>query len=177
MPGTVLTAATTNDEARRSFVYATDAGTGRQRWNRPALSVVGADREITVLRAARSVVAVDTRTGVSRWRRPLADVSAGTDATAALTRGAVVVPQPGSSTLGLDPATGRVRWRGPEASAVTADGDVVVARTLEGITAVDPRTGATLWSRAIERARQELAVAPDGQLLLLDSDLVPHLGA
>jgi len=39
------------------------------------------------------------------------------------------------------------------------------------------RTGAVRWSRTVERLWQELAVSPDYQLLLLDSDVVPHLGA
>ena len=178
VPGTVLTAASTGGDAQRFFVYATDMRTGRLRWTRPALGVAGADREITVLRTARALEAVDTSTGALRWRRPASsiDVHAAVP-TAALTRGIVVLPQPGSPALGLDRSTGRVRWRGPETSTVVADGEVVVAPTHDGVTAIDARTGAVRWSRTVERIRQELAVAPDGQLLLLDSDVVPHLGA
>ncbi|NYD41562.1 PQQ-binding-like beta-propeller repeat protein [Nocardioides panaciterrulae] len=139
---TVLTAATTGDERQRSFVYATDAWTGRLAWTRSALGVLGVDRHLTVLRTAPGIVAVDTTTGDLRWRRP----APGLDADAVL------------------------------APAARGAG-VLVALSPEGVTAVDARTGTVRWRLGVERVHQELALAPDGRLLLLDSDVVPHLGA
>ncbi|MGZ4489747.1 MAG: hypothetical protein ACXVEU_02720 [Nocardioidaceae bacterium] len=37
--------------------------------------------------------------------------------------------------------------------------------------------GAALWTRTARRYLLEVTVAPSGQVLLLDSDVVPHLGA
>lgn len=178
VPGTVLTAAVTELQPSRRFVYASAVATGRLRWSRPALGVLGADREVTVLRTVTAVEAVDTTTGALLWRHrvPRIDVHAEIPQ-AALTSGTVVVPQPGSPALALDRRTGRVGWRGPESSSAIGIGDVVVTSTMEQVTAVDASTGDVLWSRTPQRHQFEVAVAPDGRLLLLDSDLVPHLGA
>lgn len=175
VPGTVLTAASTNEETRRSLVYATDARAGGLRWTRPALSVLGADEDITVLRTVLAVVAVDTTTGAMRWRRRASSLGVHADvATAALTRDTVVVPRSGAAALGLDRKTGRVRWQGPESSTALADGEILLLRTPDGVTALDASTGAKRWSRTSERPQVELAVAPNGQLLLLDTDVVAH---
>lgn len=178
VPGTVLTAAVTEDQPSRRFVYASAAASGRLSWSRPALGVLGADRDVTVLRTVTAVEAVDTTTGALRWRQrvPRVDVHAEVPQ-AALNADTIVVPQPGSPALALDRRTGRVRWRGPETPTAIALCDVVVVLAADGVTAIDAHTGAVRWSRAVERVRQELAAAPDGQVLLLDSDLVPHLGA
>lgn len=176
VPGTVLTAATT--ETGRTFAYATDSGSGRLHWTRPDVAVLAADRDLTLLGTAHGLEAVDTTTGAVRWRRPDRFGQVRADGgTVALTDSTLVVPQPGSPALGLDRETGRVRWRGPDTRAATAAGDVVVVPTVDGITAVDARTGATRWTLATRRDFQEITVAPDGRLLLLDSDVVPHLGA
>jgi outer membrane protein assembly factor BamB len=178
VPGTVLTAAATEEEPSRHFVYASAASTGRLRWSRPALSVLGADRDLTVLRTVATVEAVDTTTGTLRWRHRVPEIDVHAEIPqAALTSGTVVVPQPGAPALALDRRTGRVRWRLPEASTASADGDVVVTSTLDRVTAVDAGTGALLWSRTAQRYLVEVAVAPTGEVLLLDSDIVPHLGA
>ena len=173
VPGTVLTAASTGDEAQRFFVYATDASSGLLRWTRTAVSVLGADREITVLRTAQAVEAVDTSTGALLWRHPAGSAGFYRDIPpAALTRDTVVVTQPGSTPVGLDRGTGRQRWVGLiEASTVVAAGQVVMALTDDAVVAVDALTGAELWSRTLERDLQQLLVA-DGQLLLLDSDSI-----
>ena len=141
--------------------------------------MLGADRDITVLRTAAAVEAVDTTTGAVRWRHRVPEIDVHAEiAQAALTSGTVVVPQPGIPRPGPGPAhDGRVRWRGPVASTATADGDVVVTTTLDRVTAVDAGTGALLWSRAAQRYLVDVAVAPTGEVLLLDSDIVPHLGA
>jgi outer membrane protein assembly factor BamB len=178
VPGTVLTSASTVDETQRRFVYATDAETGRLRWTRPALGVLAADRDVTVLRTTTAVEAVDTTDGTRRWSHPLHHIDIDSDlTTAALTRDAVVLPQPGLASLGLDRADGRLRWRGPRTTQVVAVGRVVVAATSRGIVALAPRTGAVRWSRIVDRPHQQLVVTPGHQLLILDSDLVPHLGA
>ena len=177
VPGVVLTASADYEHPRRSYVYANDAETGRLRWTRPAVSVLGADRDLTLLRTVHLVEAVDTRSGALRWRRPASKVGARTEAQgAALSPGTVVLPQPGAPVLGLERSTGRIRWRGPETMTALKAGDVVVVTTSDGLTALDPATGAVHWRLPVERSHQELAVAPDGELLLLDSDLVPHLG-
>lgn len=175
VPGTVLTAASTQDEVPRSFVYATGAESGRLRWTRTALSVLAADREITVLRTEQDVEAVDTGTGALLWRHPVGSVGHYADALpAALTRDTVVVPEPGSAALALDRSSGRQRWVGPgEASTVVAAGQVVMALTDDAVVAFDALTGAELWSRTAERDGLQLAVS-DGQLLLLDSDSIPQ---
>ena len=173
VPGTVLTAASTSGEAERFFVYATDASSGLLRWTRTAVSVLGADREITVLRTAQALEAVDTSTGALLWRHPAGSAGFYRDIPpAALTRDTVVVTQPGSTPVGLDRGTGRQRWVGLiEASTVVAAGQVVMALTDDAVVAVDALTGAELWSRTLERDLQQLLVA-DGQLLLLDSDSI-----
>lgn len=178
VPGTVLTAAVTEDQPPRRIVYASATASGRLRWSRPASSVLGADRHVTVLRTVTAVMAVDTTTGALRWRHPVPRIDVHAEIPqAALTADTVVVPQPGSPALALDRRTGRVRWRGPVASTATADDDVVLTTTLDRVTAIDGGTGDLLWSRAAERDRVEVSVAPTGAVLLLDSDLVPHLGA
>ena len=122
-PGTVITAASIHDEVEKFFVYATEASSGRLRWTRTALSVLGADREITVLRTARAVEAVDTSTGALLWRHPAgsagfhADIPPG-----ALTRDTVVVAQPGSPVVGLDRDSGRQRWGGLTEVSTVAGG-------------------------------------------------------
>jgi len=63
------------------------------------------------------------------------------------------------------------------ALTATAAGDVVVTSTLDRVAAVDTGTGDLLWSRTPHRYLVEVAVAPTGEVLLLDSDLIPHLGA
>ena len=182
VPGTVLTVASTSDAKPRTVVYATEAATGRLRWTRPAGIVLGADRDLTVLRTPGAVEGVDTVSGTLRWRRPatridLPDARPEDVPVVALTRDTVVVPQPGSPALGLDRSTGRVRWRGPETWTVVAAGDVVVTAASDRVTALEARTGAVRWSRPVERDLQELTVAPGGKVLLLDTDIVPHLGA
>lgn len=151
VPGTVLTAASTQEEVPRYFVYATEVSSGRLRWTRTAVSVLGADREITVLRTAQAVEAVDTTTGARLWRQPTT-----------------------SGGLGLDRGSGQQRWVGlDEASTVVAAGQVVVALADDAVVAIDALTGVELWSRPAERDRLQLAVS-DGQLLLLDSDTIPR---
>jgi outer membrane protein assembly factor BamB len=173
--GTVLTAATTSDASERSFAYATDARTGRLRWTHPALSVLGADRQTTLLRAEEAVEAVDTRSGDLLWSHPAPTVSRDeSTSTAALTSDTVVVQQTGSTATGLDRTTGRVLWDGPETTSVLAAGEVVLAVTDDGLTALDARTGAARWTSTHERTRHQVAVSPDGQLLYLDSDTPPQ---
>ena len=75
VPGTVLEAARTSDVAESSFVYATDVKTGRLRWTHPAVDVLGADRQITVLRSHDAVEARDTRSGEMLWRHPAPSVT------------------------------------------------------------------------------------------------------
>ena len=105
---------------------ATEASSGRLRWTRTAMSVLAADREITVLRTAQAVEAVDTSTGALLWRHPATSVGHYADIPpAALTRDAVVIPEPGSPALGLDRGSGQQRWVGlDEASTVVAAGQV-----------------------------------------------------
>lgn len=158
-------------------MYASAAASGRLS-GRSALSVLAADRAVTVLRTVAAVEAVDTTTGALRWRHRVPGIDVHAEiAQAALTSDTVVVPQSGPPALALDRRSGRVRWRGPVASTATADGDVVVTSDLDRVTAVDAGTGDLLWSRAARRDRFEVGVAPTGAVLLLDSDLVPHLGA
>jgi len=176
LPGTVVTTASTRDETASSFVYATDARTGRLRWTRPALSVLGGDQEITLLLAERAVEALDTETGVVRWRSRAPAISVHADMPpAALTSTTVVVAQ-GDAATAFDRSTGRVRWQRPDTTTAAAAGEVVVVRTSDGVIAgLDARTGGQRWYRNAERDRQEVAVAPDGHVLLLDSDLVGHV--
>lgn len=176
VPGTVLTAATTFDDsaASRSFVYATDARSGRLRWSRPAVAVLAADPDLTVLRTPRAVIAVGTSTGEMRWRRASSDpVETHGRSTAALTGGVVAVLRSGR-VVGLDRRSGRVRWQGPDASSVLAAGRTVVATTEGGVMGLDARTGATRWVRPPSRERQEVVVA-GRRTLVLDTDLVGHV--
>lgn len=178
VPGTVLTAAASQADEVRPFVYATDAATGRLRWTRPALGVVAADPDLTVLRTATAVLAVDTTTGAVRWHRHAPRTGSAADVLpGALVAGTAVVPQRGSTLQGLDRRTGRLRWTGPEASAASAADGLVVASLLDRLAALDPGTGAVRWSRTPRRHLRVVAVGPDGQVLVLDSDIVPHLGA
>lgn len=175
VPGTVLEAARTSAAPASFFVYATDARTGRLRWTHPAVGVPSADRQITVLRADDAVEALDTRSGDLLWRHPAPTVT-GYESTpaAALTSDTVVIQQIGATAMGLDRTTGEVLWGGLETTSVLAAGDVVLAVTDEGVTAIEARTGAARWSLTHERTSQQLAVSPDGQLLYLDSDLPPQ---
>ncbi|PKH37411.1 PQQ-like domain-containing protein [Nocardioides alpinus] len=173
--GTILTAATTSDVSESSFVYATDARTGRLRWTHPAMSVLGVDRQVTVLRARESVEARDTRSGDLLWRHPAPTaIEHESTSTAALTSDTVVVQQVGSTTTGFDRTTGEMLWDGGEATSVVAAGDVVLALTEDGVTALDPPTGTALWTVDGERSWQQLAVSPGGQVLHLDSDAPPQ---
>lgn len=178
VPGTVVAAAITNDTSSHAVVYATDSAAGRLRWTRPALSVLAADRDLTVLRTTDAAVGVSTVTGAVRWRHrlPGVDVHA-TIPDAALTDTAVVVLQAGAGAVGLDRGTGRVLWQASGVTTVLGAGDLVLAQATDRIEGLDAATGRVLWSRPAQRPHQELAVAPDGTAVLLDSDVVPHLGA
>ena len=173
--GTIVTAATTSDVRESSFVYATNARTGQLRWTHPAMSVLGADRQITVLRTVEAVEARDTRSRDLLWRRPAPTmIEHESTPTAALTSDTVVLQQIGSTVMGLDRTTGQVLWDGVEATSVLAAGEVVLALTDDGVTALDAPTGAARWSLTRERTRQQFAVSPGGQLLYLDSDTPPQ---
>lgn len=176
LPGTILTAATTYDDtaATRSFVYATDADSGRLRWTRPSVAVLAADRDLTLLRTSRAVIAVATRTGEVRWRHVSSDpVEAHGRSTAALAGGVVALVQ-SERVVGLDGRSGRVRWQGPDASSVLAAERTVVVTTEDGVRGLDARTGATRWTLPPTREGQEVVVA-GRRALVLDTDLVGHV--
>jgi hypothetical protein len=176
VPGTVLTTATSYDERRAvGIVYATDSTSGHLRWSRPGRSVIAADRHTTVLQEHRALVAVNTVDGTRLWRRE-ARMFDQQRASAALTPEAVVVAEPGSTALGLDRATGRVRWRGPAMAPVVAVGRLVVGVVPGRVAALDARTGAIRWTLRLEHPDAELAVAPHHHVLVLDTDRVPHEG-
>jgi outer membrane protein assembly factor BamB len=181
--GTVLTAATTNDDPSRHLVYATDAVNGALRWSRTALRVVAADRDLTVLRTERAFEAVGTVDGRLRWRRPASRIEYPSDVLLGEIRSGTVVVQPRHDTVvGLDGSTGRSRWRIPEASSVFVTvKDVVIVQVFhdrvgggDEMMGVDARTGARLWNRPVDRPALALAAAPEGKVLVLDGDVVPH---
>jgi outer membrane protein assembly factor BamB len=182
-PGVVLTAATDyhpDSLHLRTVVYATAAATGRRLWNRPALQVMAADRDVTILRVRRAIEAVDTRTGTLRWRRSAPDNGSYRDGPGAALAGGVVVLPAYDETLGLDRAIGRVRWHGPAVSGrLVQVGRVVVASSAvgAGLVAIDARTGATLWTRPDRRHGVEVARAPGRRVVVIDTDLVPHVMA
>ena len=62
------------------------------------------------------------------------------------------------------------------AASVLAAGRVAVAVMPEGVMGIGDRTGATAWTHDVRRSRQELALAPGHRVVVLDTDVVPHLG-
>jgi outer membrane protein assembly factor BamB len=182
-PGVVVTTATDyhpDSLHQRTVVYANAASTGRRLWSRPAFQVMAAGRDVTILRVRRAIEAVDTRTGTLRWRRSAPDNGGYRDGpVAALAAGVVVLPEYDES-LGLDRDTGRVRWHGPALrGSLVQVGGVVLAPAAggTGILAIDARTGTTLWTRPDRRHGVEVARAPGRRVVVIDTDLVPHVMA
>jgi outer membrane protein assembly factor BamB len=95
----------------------------------------------------------------------------------AIAGGTVVVLRTGAPALGLDIDTGQVLWRGAVLVDAVSIGGTVVAATEENaeVVALRARTGEVRWTRPVLRAHQELAVAPDHHVLVLDSDFLAHV--
>jgi len=139
-----------------------DVATGGERW-RADLGTVGvraADlRADPVVVAQQPSIGETTQVrafgrtdGVLRWDAPLVGERAVLGAVAAPEGVALfaLAPADPPSVVGVDPATGRVRWERPAtglpAAAAAADG-VVVATADTGLVGLDLPTGTTRWQR------------------------------
>lgn len=174
-----------NWSLQSAALVARDPASGETRWTSPGSQtavyaepdlLVELDLNLPVLRS------VDPENGRDRWRTDLRD-TLGPEATpvvaeAQLAGGTLVVevnPSQASSngTVGLDPATGAVKWSHPDFGLCPqpAPGVVVVCSPTSGLQRLDPATGQAMWST--DRFRPPTQAGP---LTGVTADLSTMLG-
>jgi outer membrane protein assembly factor BamB len=128
------------------------------------LLLVGADDGAHAL-------AIDT--GEPRWAQAAPGVVRGAPA---LIGGIALFASTGGQAVGLDAATGKVRWSVPlgapnDTSVATADSTAVVGMTDGAAVALDPTTGAVKWRTTVDAgARIGTPAIADGRVLLASLD-------
>jgi len=112
-----------------------------------------------------SVMAFDLATGVRRWTRPKV-----AGATTLLAGGILYAGGTTQNLVALDARTGEIRWTSDlhAYSLVAQGGRLFVAG--DGITALDPATGARLWSRTRAEA------APDNGIATFAGGAIVYVG-
>ncbi|HET9692512.1 MAG TPA: PQQ-binding-like beta-propeller repeat protein [Acidimicrobiales bacterium] len=163
--------------ASATAVTAVDAATGRQLWTAtgPPDAQWAADDGALVSTSSTTVTRLDPATGRPLWQVPGA---AGAGGTVLLLGQTVVVDALASGhadVAGYDVSTGARLWEradlaGPvESAGRPADPSLIIAAPVraagDGVSALDPRTGATRWSVVVPRAERALgrpAVAGGG---------------
>ncbi|HEX2053818.1 MAG TPA: PQQ-binding-like beta-propeller repeat protein [Actinomycetota bacterium] len=153
-------------------LVARDPATGDTRWSSPgSQTYVYATREVLVEQDLNQPVlrSIDPSNGQDRWRTDLR-TSLGPEAApvvteAQLVEGTLVVesntgPNAPNGTVGLDPATGAVRWNHPGFGLCpqpTPD-VLLVCSTRSGLQRLNPATGEALWTT--ERFRPPSQAGP-----------------
>ncbi len=153
------------------------------------------DGDLVFVAANRAVVALQRSTGVVVWTVPTAPDGGENRVNRPVVVGDIVVATTAKGTaIGLDRATGALRWQVDLPTASTAEPaagggvgvlPVVVVVGIADWRALDPATGATLWSADIglfgtsspvvyaSGAKSMAAVATNGEVISVDA----HTGA
>ena len=111
--------------------------------------------------------------GNPQWAQPRPGAIRGAPA---VVGGLVVFASAGGTAVGLDPATGRIRWTAllgapNDTSVAAADGTVVVGTTDGTAVALDPSTGAVRWRTTVDAgARIGTPAIADGRVMLASLD-------
>jgi len=134
-------------------LHAIDAANGAPRWQFAADGWVTGSPLVagdTIYAGTmRGSVYALTLDGQQRWRFTLDDAKPEFRATPALVNGILVAVSRRGVVVGLDPATGRQRWRSEiadvrlDASPLAVDGSVFLATTKHALIRVDASSGAT----------------------------------
>ncbi len=139
------------------YVYAIDAGTGKQRWKFTTPSRVEepptvVDGVVYACSVSGTAYAVDAGTGKQRWKFTTRDL---VTAAATVVDGVVYVSSEDSNVYALDAATGKQRWKFATSDNVSAptvaDGTVYLGAG-GNLSAVDVGTGKQRWKSRISKA-------------------------
>lgn len=167
-------------------LVARDPATGETRWSSPGSQTHlfnGPDLLVEALLNEPVIRSVDPATGAERWRTDLAaTMGPGTRpviSEAQLLDGTLMVEsnagsESGNTTLGLDPASGSVKWRrdGYGVCPQPVNGVAIVCSSGSGVQRLDPGTGEPLWTVAQfaypAEAGPLLGVTADGEQVLVN---------
>lgn len=142
-------------EQQTGMLVARDPATGTTKWTSPGYqSYVVNDASTFVeqhLGATAALYSLDPATGATRWKvdertvfGPTATTDQGWDA---ISRGGVVVGSINDGVVGVDAATGTVKWKRPKLTLcpVHSSKDVLLCGDTSGVRRIDPVTGADAW--------------------------------
>ncbi|MDX3513511.1 PQQ-binding-like beta-propeller repeat protein [Streptomyces caniscabiei] len=173
------------NEYEDGYVYAVDAGTGKQRWKFTTRSRVDesptvVDGVVYACSLSGTAYAVDAGTGKQRWEFTTPGYL---QSAAAVVDGVVYISSGDRNLYALDAATGKQRWKFAtvNVSAPTVvDGTVYLGDGNGDLSAVDADTGTQRWKSRIAKAHGLSAPtvvggtayvgSGDGNLYAVDAD-------